>query len=448
MEYDEEYEEERGVSLKDIFKVIFNRKWWVIGVTLVVMVATMLLTSFWYNRSNREYSYTFQLVMHDDDLTTYPDNSVFQYQNLRDLSNLQTVKDSNAEFANIDIESMYNKDDIAITRTESTTTSTTKQSKYTYKISIKARYFSSKEVGSRFIRALAELPITKTKSLIETITYDDSLVLFDAENASYEEQIAYLINQQNYILTQYNNLITLVGSNYKAGLDVSLGSYRDQIQNSPLSDSLTEMQNAIKLGNYVRDEKTYIAQAEGRIINYNAQINYNTNKRDQLKVEYSKSVENTSDLVVNEAYSSSLNKLNEEIATWTAEIARINEIMQYIDRENYTGKTEEEITTYYANKTNFENRLLTYRNQLQSASDTLKTVSKIVYNNESQILYTENKMTVSGGMSLVIAAVLGLIVGFLLVSIVICIIDMPKYQRAKYATEEATQSTEPAHPAS
>lgn len=440
MEYDEEYEEERGISLRDICKIIFNKKWWVIGVTLVVMVATVLLTTFWYNRNNREYSYSFQLTIYNKDISSYPDNSVFQYQELKNLTNLQTVKDGNADFANIDIESMYNKDDITITRTESSSTST--QSKYTYAIAIKAKYFSNKEQGAKFIKSLAELPVTNTKSLAESITYDDNLKLFDSETASYDDQITYLINQKTYILNQYESLISLVGSSYKTGLEISIGSYRDQIKNSTLSTSLTEMQNAIKYGNYVRDEKTYIEQAENRIASYQAQIAYNTNKRNQLTKEYQTSIDSTTDnLVVNEAYSTSLNKLNEEIATWTAEITRIQEILQYIDSENYTGKTEEEITAYYANKDNFEKRLLTYRNELQSASDTLKTVSASVYTNESKIIYTVNSVTVSGGISTILSAVIGLVVGFLVVSIIICIIDIPKYRRAQSALEEVNQET-------
>jgi hypothetical protein len=49
-------------------------------------------------------------------------------------------------------------------------------------------------------------------------------------------------------------------------------------------------------------------------------------------------------------------------------------------------------------------------------------------------------MKESGGINIILGAVIGALVGFIVAGVVICIIDMPAYQRKKYAVAEGAQS--------
>ena len=58
------------------------------------------------------------------------------------------------------------------------------------------------------------------------------------------------------------------------------------------------------------------------------------------------------------------------------------------------------------------------------------------------VLYVNNVIETEGGINIIIAAVVGAVLGFIIVSVVILIKDMPEYKRRKYGDKIQSQTPE------
>ena len=91
----QEYErEEEGITLGELFRVIFKRVWVVVGVTLAITAIAVLIVALLINTSRKEYrlEYTIEFPGHEN--SRYPDGTAFRYQNLISLATLNAVKAS------------------------------------------------------------------------------------------------------------------------------------------------------------------------------------------------------------------------------------------------------------------------------------------------------------------------------------------------------------------
>ncbi len=81
-----------------------------------------------------------------------------------------------------------------------------------------------------------------------------------------------------------------------------------------------------------------------------------------------------------------------------------------------------------------------YRAELEEATAALKKVSTDIYKNNSRVIFSVNSIKTQGGINAVIAAILGALIGLLVTSFIIAIIDVPRYKRkmlAQVAAENA-----------
>jgi capsular polysaccharide biosynthesis protein len=117
--------------------------------------------------------------------------------------------------------------------------------------------------------------------------------------------------------------------------------------------------------------------------------------------------------------------LDARIAYYTERNATIDNILNARADENYK-----------KNNTAFANKLDAYKVALENQAASLKTVSIAIYSGQSKTIYTTNRISVDGGVNIIIAAVAGAVLGFIIAAIVICIIDMPKYIKARDKKQE------------
>ncbi|MGN0818570.1 MAG: hypothetical protein ACI4L9_06330, partial [Candidatus Coproplasma sp.] len=90
----EEMEEERGISIGEIFKVIFKRAWWVLGVTVAFLLAFVLVVQLWYNHSKSAYNLQYTIEYPDSDTGLYPDGTAFRLSDVISLKTLNQIKAS------------------------------------------------------------------------------------------------------------------------------------------------------------------------------------------------------------------------------------------------------------------------------------------------------------------------------------------------------------------
>lgn len=423
-------EEERGLTIGEILKIILKRVWWVVGATALCILLFVLVTQLWYNKNSQYYTVSYDVVFPNNARGKYPDNTDVLSADFISLSTLTDIKngvysaENPDEFKNIDVEEMINKDDISISESETNR----------YTLTAKARYFSNQEQAKKFLRTVAYYPVMRVNKIVKDKEYGLYFGIYDNAQ-TYEEKIAALEKQKSYLEAGYSELM-----NY--GTEV-------EVESAKLHNLFTEVQrsslNALIAANYyVLDTDNYIEVASARIAALELQISENnliiqklTDMRDGKAEEGATAVASSSRAVDDETVSY-LNAYDIEIAQL---VVKNGEIQNQINKINATKAAINEYTVADNEKNgewkDFEAKLEGYRSDMEQATATLKSVSEKVYSGNSRAIFTGNRMERAGGISAILSAVIGAIAGFAVAAIVVCIIDVPKYKRNKALAEGA-----------
>lgn len=425
-----DYVEERdgGLTLGDIFKVIFRRVWWVIGAAAVCLVVLTLVMQLWYNKNQQYYSIGYELVYPDSSSGKYPNGSdLFAEESisLKTLTDIQSGKYTPLEpdkFKGVNIKDMYVNDNISVI--ETLKKGEDGNVKRTYVLTVKSKYFDSDAQARAFMRTVAEYPVNRVNSIMADKEFGVYLSTY-ANALTYEERINALINQKSYIEGEYNKL-----KGYGELADKGIASLRNIFTSAQQSD----LKAHITAEKYVYDTDAYKAEAGTQKASLQLQIDNNTKVIEALRDEQ----KNASTTAETDPYDDRIAALTQQNGELKNRIDTIDETLSAI--EKYTDATSEKYTAKQA----FDAQLDGYYNQLEDAAETLKTVSVSVYNDNSRVVYSSNKLEKQGGMHWAIAAVLGAVIGFVIASVVICIIDLPKYRRGKLVADGAVKKEEEA----
>jgi hypothetical protein len=404
-------EEERGVSIGEIFKVIFKRVWWVVGAIAACALVLALLVQLWYNPSKQTYSVEFSIEYPDKDTGLYPDGTAFRYQDIIELDTLNYVKSTSDSFSSINVEKMHSSDAIKIERTQE---GTTENPQYSYTLTVSVKYFSDSEQAQDFIRTLSAIPVTYINSSAKDVDYASILDSYNTVT-TYEQKIKLLDSQKEYLVERYNNFIELYGTTYKVE-GKTLASYLAAVQSAYDDDETTNLTSELNNGGFIFDSDK---MAEENAI-LEAEKANNKNILEELKKQFAELYTSGTGAAGADASS-----LDARIAYYTERNATIDNILNARADENYK-----------KNNTAFANKLDAYKVALENQAASLKTVSIAIYSGQSKTIYTTNRISVDGGVNIIIAAVAGAVLGFIIAAIVICIIDMPKYIKARDKKQE------------
>lgn len=431
VEYEER--EESGLTLGEIFKVIFRRVWWVIGAMAVCLVALTLVVQFWYNKEKQVYSTSYEIVYPDNDSGKYPDGSDMFAGDSISLSTLTDIKNGRYsaynpdEFKDIDVKDMYENDNVHIA--ESITRTEDGHIRRVYTLTVGAKYFTDDAQANAFIHAIASYPVNRVNSVLTAKNYEIYLPVYD-DAITYDEAINALLRQRDYLESEYTKL-----GNYGEVASVGIAS----LHNIFTESERNELKAHILAKKLVRDVETFKREADTRIAALEKKIEENEAVIRSLRAEqkgegvvtagaYSKA-SFYADSAVTDPYDAEIARLTVENTGYRNNIDEIRETLDAINGDNYA-----------AEKAAFDERLAGYRAQLMTAAQTLKATSIRVYNDNSRAVFTSNKLEAEGGMHWVIAAVLGAVLGFVLSAIVVLIVDLPKYRRNMLAAATGGQS--------
>ena len=95
---------EDGLSLGELFRVIFRRGWLVLVITVAVTIVGALAVALIINPMQTQYSLTFSYNYPNSSSQRYPDGTSFVYRDIVSQSSLETAKASDEAFAGVDIE--------------------------------------------------------------------------------------------------------------------------------------------------------------------------------------------------------------------------------------------------------------------------------------------------------------------------------------------------------
>ena len=239
-------EKESKWSLATYFKSLKLYKWWIIGTTAVLGIGGYLGTKFLINSSREQLTTSFGY-----DINTYSyeqskkengilpilyfaDSSIFNYTDIVSESHLNAVKEAKAdEYKNINVSSILKNSGVKIERAsyiDSTTSKTVYEIPERYVLSFKRSYFNSETQGKNFIKDL--------------INYE--LIIAEKANNSYRVQnyignnfsslelsnrVEALVDQYDAINKLYSDLFkAFSGSVFVSESETLNGRYNDFVQ--------------------------------------------------------------------------------------------------------------------------------------------------------------------------------------------------------------------------
>ncbi len=438
----EEYEE--GLSLKELFHVIWIKKWLLLVVSIFVMLAGVILISALYNPNKTHYVCEYEIKFPGSELGKYPDDTDIISNQLISLEYLKETKESNLEsYDSIDINKIADENGISIER-YNYDASQTGEYRFCYRISIKEKYFDSSKQAREFITDLTQKPIEYALNILQNIEYKDNLKAASGA-ADYTTEINYLIEQKELLLDGYTDLITSYTNGFKHG-DKSLSDAKAEVLSFFSAYDLESLAKEVVNQGYIKNE-SYKEKLEQDKENLKREYEKNYLTIFKLKNEMNSFIEankNNPNIKLDQA----LQEYITEIATRTTQNVEIlstinNDINSYLNLEAQTATENEDGTVKWSAevisstnkedaKKKFDEKLSNISKALEQFSTTYTDFVHATNKNASVVIYSSSSQVFrSGGMNLLLAIFIFLVIGFIIGAAVNLIIDLPKYLKQK-----------------
>lgn len=438
-------ENEEGVSLKELFHIIWIKKWLLLVVSIFVMLAGVILISALYNPNKTHYVCEYEIKFPGSELGKYPDDTDIISNQLISFDYLMETKESNLEnYDSIDINKIADENGISIER-YNYDASQTGLYRFCYRISIKEKYFDSSQQAREFITDLTQKPIEYALNILQNIEYKDNLKAASGA-ADYTTEINYLIEQKELLLEGYTDLITSYTNGFKLG-DKSLSDARAEVLSFFSTYDLESLAKEVVNQGYIKKE-SYKEKLEQDKENLKREYEKNYLTIFKLKNEMNSFIEankNNPNIKLDQA----LQEYLTEIATRTTQNVEIlatinNDINSYLNlnpqtvtenEENGTISWSEEVISSINKeeaKKKFDEKLSNISKSLEQFSTTYTDFVHATNKNSSVVIYSSSSQVFrSGGMNLLLAIFIFLVIGFIIGAIVNLIIDLPKYLKQK-----------------
>lgn len=436
--------EEYGITLGEICRIIFRRVWWVIGVTAAFLLITVLLVQFWYNPNNRQYTVSYNIRFPDSSSGLYPDGTPLRVTDSVLLGSLTEIKsgtysegEENApDFSDIDIEDMVENDAISLTAVTTEASDSGEAGWSGYRLTVSYKYFKDSAQAVAFIKKIAEYPIDKAQYIVENALYNYNLTQYDV-GTTYEAKIAALINQKNYVMSIYDFIKNNYGETYRplGASDKTITDYINEASTIFDSRIQSAYYNTVTANYYVWDTETYKLTANASIEATRIEIANNEAIVSALEEKIAELDKNGTAFDQIEAY-------HEKIASYVERNTQLETSIKTTEETLAKIEIYESDPQAVEDKAEFDAQLDSTRAQLATLTETAKSLRIATYQNESMVLYVNNTIESEGGINILVAAVVGAVLGFIIVSVVILIKDMPEYKRRKYGDKIQSQTPE------
>lgn len=409
-------EEETCISLGDILRTIFSKKWLALIIAACITVIGTLGLAFLYSPMKEEYKVDFRLNLPgaSDTLSyyVYPDGKILYYADIVSRESLEEIKASDADFKNVDVEKITSKDDIKLSVRLSNGSDDDKITALdkTFTVSVKSKYFKSKDTARKFLIAIAKKPGSYLENM--GINYDAYIELADAAR-DYPTQLDYLDNQTDYLVRHYNSLISQFGENYTVKDDRTLSSYLNELKLFTARQDTSHLRIEARENKYLKSESLKdVYRLELADIERRLEVAEETLKT--LK-------ENTvpSDL----GDSASVLKAQSDLVASLKQQQR--DVNNYIDNGTVNAAFAAKIAAVAA--------------EIETLTQTYAQVSQATYHKSSAVSFTDaGIMKTEGGLGLVKSGLISLALGIVIALVAAYIAGYVKNYKAKAAEKTAT----------
>lgn len=415
-------ETKKELKLLDIVRVCFHRYillGCVAGATLVVGTLGLTLIG----KSKESYVSNFKYSVPSIQNNKYLDGSSFDFQEVLSKSNIEEVINSNQKYSNIKVTKLLESSINEIKHIREYSDITKELINDYYALILPKNVFSSKEQAESFVTDLLSYPIKESIKSLNNLNYKINLENYSIAT-KYEDQITYLSNQNNLLISQYNSLIDLYGDvSYESK---SLSSYCNDVKRLDCSLLLSDLSNELKQNGYLMNVEQEKKSLELEKKEIQKTIQYNEQKIDELKEMIKYLLDNSSSV-----QSLDIDAYNQKIADLIIENVNLNERIEKIDIK---------ISAATNAPTSFINDMEEINQNLEDATDKYLEVEKYLINNHSKISFKNAKvLEEQNDDSTIKNAFISLIIGLVLGCAVNLIVDR-KYLFEEYPEKKKKES--------
>lgn len=412
--------DENGISILDLFKVMYGRKLTILIATVLTVIVAVLAVTFGYNKSNSTYVSNFSYNNSEINSGKYVDGSSFDYRALASLEVLNAVKATDSIYASIDVDKMYEKGDIDVQINYDKNDLKDNYNVY-YRIAIKKKYFKNEFLAKQFISALTEYPVNRTKTIAQNLNYNSNLTSF-SKTTTYESKLLFLQAQLELLDESYASMVEQFGDNIIN--DKKLSTYKNELDLYFEDNSIDTLKNELKSKCYVyitddtiNNLKTIKTNYLLEIANLEAQI-----KTIEAQIKRLLDAVKESNVSINQL---DLNVYNEKLLEINMEIADKKIELDYIEGELANAESTDE--TYLASKQKFENKLNAMFEQMTEFTSVYKNNYNKAISNNVYVYYTNTAIIKEEqGFSVLVTVIISIFGGLIIAGVANLIIDHKK----------------------
>ncbi len=430
---EEEREIESGISLADIWRAIKRRIWIVLSIVVVLTLVVSLVFGLAINPRAVEYRLRFHILFPTDS-ARYPDGSPFYDRDIVSASFLEEAKNSDEDFAGLDINRMIKDGAITLGAEKQENGDTI------YTLTVKAQQFGNPDSAEKFLRAAAQVPVNRIVANAQTLNYKLDAEVF--ENASFEEKIGLLSELKRTLLAACDGWIDLYGATYPVA-DRTLGNYRSELYvvfgESTKKDLESESERNGYSGLDLSSHNLLKDAVDARRLVLAEE--YKLNERiiaelEKTAVSYAKLAAVTPQEDLRITFDPSGNMDVEEMK---AHYKKRNAQIDY--QIGVTAEGEQGVLTV-ANVEKYVARLSEQFGQLQTAAETVARVSSSIYAKNTDVGFLMRAAEKEGGINLIIVIVGSLVLSFLVAVVVAVALESKKKQKTQKAARPAPDEKE------
>ncbi len=417
---------EEGITLLQIFKVMLGRKLLLLIVTIAIAIVGTLAILFGFNNMTQTYSTTFGYSNSNLFNGKYVDGSAFNYQSLISEEAIKNIVKSDSQFNSIDVDDMIDAEAITITinQTINQTMNEIIISDKDYTITVQKKYFKNKNQAKSFVKAITEIPVKKNDQIVENVKSDDYLVNYKSSKL-FIAKANTLVNQYDYLMASYTDLISNYGDVVNNDTGISLSLYKNRLEAFYNENQIDALDEEIMNNIYVLDYESNKEEINNQYEYYTNKYNSNVKKINALQEMVTSLMANTSN-----TSSMELSDYNALIAKYTIENVEYQHKIKYY--ANALGKYETTDSNYVPKATTkenetFEEKLNYYYDLLNEFTNTYtKAASNAIKSNNKVYYNSANIVSINGGIGALLALVISLVLGFVIACITNLIVDRKK----------------------
>lgn len=420
-------ERENGITFGEICHLIGKKIWWILGGAAAFAVVVAVLFALVFNPLTTYYSMSFELVYPTSAERQYPDGTPFSYRSIISRTMLEAAKKKDERLAGTDVVTMIDKDHISVSAQAEEDSDTV-----IYTVNVKGSYFSDIETAQLFIRSVADATVDDIMRRAASVSYSISEETFTGNN--FEARLDILSELYKTLLSAYESWITTYSAGYQVtvnGVSRSLSDYRAEVYGlfveGVCSSLATECENN-GYGLLYGDEDEIVARVSERV--EQLQQEYRLNQA-ILEALTDVSANTMASRMAKTSAAASGSTDSSDDGTTSQPVLGVSEMIAYYSERNAVianqlgaavdGVSSPDGTLTAESAQQFARKLDDYFAKLNSAAETLKSVTTAIYRQNTFAEFVSQNADSTGDFSVILIAVAAFVIAFLVAAVAVSV---------------------------